>query len=230
MTQISESAVPTHVGIILDGNRRWAKAKGLPVLEGHRQGVEVFKKIVLHGFEREIKYISAYIFSNENWRRSEKEVGFLMDMVIRAVEEYLDEFHERGIRLVILGRKEGLRSKVVDAISRAEEKTRHNDKGTLALCINYGGREEIADAANKLIESQQPITSENLCSALYAPEIPDLDFVIRTSGEQRLSGFMLWRASYAELYFSPVMWPDFTPGDFDKALEEYNNRSRRFGT
>lgn len=223
------SSLPTHVGIILDGNRRWAKANKLPTLEGHRQGSEVFKEIALHAFSKGIKNLSAYVFSNENRQRSEKEVGYLMELVIKAVEAYLDEFHERGIRIVILGRREGLRSKVIDAITRTEEKTQGNDKGTLALCFNYGGREEIVDAANQVAAQDLPITTEKLRQALYQPELPDLDLIVRTSGEHRLSGYMLWRAAYAELYFSPVMWPDFTPSDFDDALADYQRRARRFG-
>lgn len=226
---MSDSSFPQHVGLILDGNRRWAKQQGLPTLEGHRRGSTVFKDIALHAFERGVRNVSAYVFSQENWERTEEEVGYLMQLVLKAVEQYLDEFHERGIKLVILGRRDGLRRKVLDAIKQAEDKTKHNTNGTLALCFNYGGRQEIADAAQAVAAAGQIVTAESISSALYQPQVPDLDLIIRTSGEQRLSGFMLWRAAYAELYFSNKMWPAFTPADFDEALQAYADRERRFG-
>lgn len=229
MTETNIQTIPNHVGIILDGNRRWAKAKGLPTLEGHREGAEVFKQIASHAFDKGVKYLSGYIFSTENWSRTEEEVGYLMKLVIRAVESYLDEFHKRGIKIVILGRRDGLRAKVLEAIQQAETKTAANTKGTLALCFNYGGREEIVDAARGLATQNKEITSENIQKALYAPEIPDVDLIIRSSGEQRLSNFMLWRAAYSELYFSDKYWPDFKTADFDQALASYTDRQRRFG-
>ncbi len=224
-----DAVLPTHVGIILDGNRRWAKQEGLPTLEGHRRGAEVLKEIAKHAYQRGIKHISAYIFSTENWRRTEQEVGYLMDLAVKAFEKYLDEFNKDGIRVVILGRRDGLRTKVLDVIKRTEEVTKNNSKGTLALCFNYGGRDEIVDAANNLVEAGQDVTEESLTNSLYQPELPDLDLVIRTSGEQRLSGFMMWRAMYAELYFSPVMWPAYSTTDFDEAIADYTRRKRRFG-
>ncbi|HSX46483.1 MAG TPA: polyprenyl diphosphate synthase [Patescibacteria group bacterium] len=220
------NSLPTHVGIILDGNRRWAKQQGLPSLEGHRRGAETFKQISLHAFEKGVSCLSAYIFSQENWQRTDEEVGYLMQLVMKAVESYLDEYHKRGIKIVVLGRREGLRRKVLDAIKHTEEKTKDNAKGILALCFNYGGQQEIADAATAV---KGEMSVESLRQALYEPAVPDLDLVIRTSGEQRLSGFMLWRAAYAELYFTPVMWPAFTPNDFDAALDDYASRQRRFG-
>ncbi len=226
---MSDASLPQHVGLILDGNRRWAKQQGLPTLEGHRRGSTVFKDIAFHAFERGVQNVSAYVFSQENWERTEEEVGYLMQLVLKAVEQYLDEFQERGIRLVILGRRDGLRSKVISAIKRAEEKTKDNTNGTLALCFNYGGQQEIVDAAQAVIENGQELTTQSLSSALYQPQVPNLDLVIRTSGEQRLSGFMLWRAAYAELYFSDKMWPAFTAADFDQALQAYADRERRFG-
>lgn len=224
------SSLPGHVGIILDGNRRWAKQQGLPTLEGHRRGAEVFKEIASHAFNKGVSSVSAYIFSTENWQRTEEEVGYLMQLVTKAVDQYLDEFHERGIRIVILGRREGLRKKVLESIARTEEKTKNNTAGTLALCFNYGGREEIADAANKLVAEGKEITAENIGKAIYQPDLPDMDLVIRTSGEHRLSGYMLWRAAYSELYFTPTMWPAFTTTDFDAALDDYAGRQRRFGS
>lgn len=229
MTEINNLTPPNHVGIILDGNRRWAKKQGLPTLEGHRQGAEAFKKVALHAFNKGVKYISAYVFSAENNQRSPEEVGYLMNLVVKAVENYLDEFHKKDIKIVILGRKEGLGQKVLAAIDRAEEQTKNNQGGTLGLCFNYGGHEEIIDAIVRLQEKGGGVTSENISNELYQPQIPALDLIIRTSGEQRISGFMLWRAAYAELYFTDVLWPDFNNEQFDLAIETYNKRNRRFG-
>lgn len=223
------SEVPAHVGIILDGNRRWAREQGLPTLEGHRRGAEVFKEIAVHAFECGVSYVSAYVFSQENWQRTEEEVGYLMNLVASAVERYLDEFHERGIKIVILGRRDGIRQRVLKAIVRSEEHTRGNTGGTLALCFNYGGKQEIVDAAKQVVEAGQELSEEALDAAVYEPSIPPLDLIIRTSGEQRLSGFMLWRSPYAELYFTPTLWPAFTPVDFDAAIADYQQRQRRFG-
>ncbi len=225
-----EMALPTHIGIILDGNRRWAKEQGMPTLEGHRQGAEVFREVALHGFHQGIKNITGYIFSTENWQRTEEEVGYLMNLVTKAVESYLDTFHKEGIRIVILGRRDGLRAKVLQAIKQAEDKTRNNSKGTLALCFNYGGQEEIADAVQSALSNKETeITPDTISKYLYQPGIPPLDLVIRTSGEQRISGFMLWRAAYAELYFTDTFWPAFTSDDLDKAIATYVKRERRFG-
>ncbi len=222
--------VPAHVGIILDGNRRWAKAKGLPTLEGHRQGAEMFEKVSMAAFERGVRYVSAYVFSTENWQRTQEEVSYLMSLVIRAVERQLKTYQKAGIKLVILGSREKLEEKVIQAIDKAQAATRDNTNGTLALCFNYGGHQEIADAAQQLVDQGvKTVTPEALAGALYAPEIPPLDLVIRTSGEQRLSGFMLWRAAYAELYFSSRMWPDFSVASLDEALADYARRQRRFG-
>lgn len=231
---MSEPAVlPVHLGIILDGNRRWATAKGLPTLEGHREGAEVFKEVALAAFDRGIEYLSAFVFSTENWSRTEEEVGYLMKLVVRAVESYLDTFNKRGIRIVILGRRSGLAPSVLKAIERTEEKTKENTKGTLALCFNYGGQEEIVDAVRQLVAqglTPKEITKDVVAGALYSPEIPPIDLLIRTSGEHRTSGFMLYRSDYAELYFTDKFWPDFTASDLDKALATYTGRSRRFGS
>jgi len=225
-------SLPNHVGIILDGNRRWAKAKGLPMLEGHRQGSEVFKTISFACFERGVKYLSAYVFSTENWTRTEEEVSYLMQLLLKAVEKYLVEFNNKGIKIVILGSREGLSPKVLRGIKQAEAKTASNTKGTLALCLNYGGKQEITDAVKQIVGNvtdTDDITEDAITQALYEPSIPDIDLLIRTSGEQRTSGFMLWRTAYAELYFSDKFWPDFTVADLDIALEEFAARQRRFG-
>lgn len=219
-----------HLGIILDGNRRWAKAHNLPLVEGHRQGMEVFKDISLAAFDHGVEVVSAYIFSTENWNRTKEEVSYLMSLVIKAVEKHLDTFHKAGIRLVHLGSRENLSKTVLDAIDRSVEKTKSNKKGTLALCFNYGGKQEIADAVNHLLKGgKKEVNPEEIEQNLYAAELPDVDLVIRTSGEQRLSGFMLWRAAYAEMLFVEKHWPDFTPEDLEEALSNFADRERRFG-
>lgn len=230
MNMSEATSIPTHLGIILDGNRRWAKAKGLPTLEGHRQGSETFKEIALAAFDRGIKYVSGYVFSTENWSRAEDEVKYIMDLAVRVSETQLDEFHQKGIKIVVLGSREKLNPKVLRAVEKVEAKTAGNSRGTLALCFNYGGRQEIVDAVKSLLRGGEEPNEENIVRHLYAPEVPDMDLVIRTSGEHRISGFMLWRASYAELYFTDKYWPDFTAEDLDRALDDYSNRQRRFGS
>lgn len=229
----SKDTIPRHVGLILDGNRRWAKEQGLPVFKGHSRGLDVLQEISFHAFDAGVNYLSAFIFSTENWKRTQDEVNFLMDLTIKALDTYLSEFDERNIRLVILGRREGVRESVLRAIERAEEATKNNTAGTLALCFNYGGTEELVDAYKKIAASgvaTEDITAEILQQNLYHPEVPGIDLLIRTSGEQRLSGFMLYRAAYSELKFIDKFWPDFTATDFDEAIKEYAERERRFGS
>ncbi len=231
--QADTTAIPAHIGLILDGNRRWAKAQGLPAVQGHREGMETLKSISHRAFDKGVKYLSAFVFSSENWQRAEEEVNYLMSLLIKAVEKYLDEYHERGIKIVIVGRREGLRKSVLDAITRAEVKTAGNSNGTLALCFNYGGIDEITDAVKQIVSRGVPedeITNDVIAKSMYTPELPSIDFLIRTSGEQRLSGFMLYRAAYAELYFTDTYWPAFKTVDFDNALDTYSARERRFGT
>lgn len=225
--------LPTHVGLILDGNRRWAKSQSLPSLEGHRVGYGNLKEIVKHAVNQGVAYVSAYIFSAENWKRSSEEVSYLLDLALWVATREVREVHKEGIRVRFLGRREGLSDKLLSEIQKAEELTKDNTRGTLALCFNYGGQQEIVDAAQKLIAHSKPphtsFTLEQFADALYAPDIPAMDMVIRTSGEQRLSNFMLWRAAYAELYFVKKHWPEFTIADFDDALAEFSKRQRRFG-
>lgn len=223
--------LPKHVGLILDGNRRWARDQGLPTLEGHRAGYGNLKKIAKHAVNQGVRYVSAYIFSAENWNRGKAEVAYLMDLALWVATREVREVHKEGIRVRFLGRRDGLSDRLLKAIQKAEEMTKDNKRGTLALCFNYGGQQEIVDAAQKLLSTKKTgeITLEDFAGALYAPDIPAMDLVIRTSGEQRLSNFMLWRAAYAELYFVKKHWPAFTVDDFDKALAEFATRQRRFG-
>lgn len=224
---------PRHIGIIMDGNRRWAKAQGLKPSDGHSQGYKILRDLSLYALlDKKIPYVSAYVFSTENWSRTEEEVGFLMGLVTRALDEYLDEFHQNNIRVLVLGRRDKLNSSVIKALDKAEATTKNNTGGTLALCFNYGGQAEVVDAAKNLIESgtsSEDVTIESFAGALYHPEVPPLDLIIRTSGEKRLSGYMLWRAAYAELLFLDKHWPEFSREDVDAALEEYLKRQRRYG-
>lgn len=224
--------IPRHVGLILDGNRRWAKAKGLPTLEGHRQGYQNLIDICTAALDRGVEYLSAYIFSMENWNRTEKEVKYLMDLAYKILTRDVKKLHKENVRVVWLGSRHRLSNKLLKAIEKTEESTRNNTRGTLCLCFNYGGHEEILDAARKLVAqgvSPRGITKDVFTAALYAPEVPPLDFLIRTSGELRTSGFMLYRSDYAELYFVEKHWPDFSVEDLDDALAEYARRKRRFG-
>jgi len=223
-----------HIGIILDGNRRWAKKQGIKTLEGHKQGAEALRDVALKGFdegyEKGLRYVTAYVFSNENWKRTEEEVGYLMKLLLRSVDKYLEEIHKKGIKIVILGRRKGLKKDIIKALDKVTKKTKNNTKATLALCFNYGGKEEIVDAANAAIsEGNTEVSLENIEQNLYSPDVPPVDLIIRTSGEQRTSGFMLWRAAYSELYFVDKYWPDFTVEDLREAINWYLNRERRFG-
>lgn len=229
----AKNTIPNHVGLILDGNRRWAQAKGLPTLEGHRRGAETFRDVALAAFDRGVQYVSAYVFSAENWQRTEEEVGYLMNLLVKAVAKHLQTFNQAGIKIVMLGRQEGLHASVLKAIQKAEQQTRDNTRGTLALCFNYGGKQELVDAYKTVCAQGldlHEVTAETITSALYHPEVPDIDLLVRTSGEHRTSGFMLWRSEYAELYFTDVLWPDFDKAELDKAFADYARRQRRFGS
>lgn len=229
---MSDQVIPTHVGLILDGNRRWAKERGLPTLEGHRQGAEAFREVALEAFNRGVKYVSAYAFSTENWQRTEEEVGYLMRLFVKAVEKHLDTFDKANIRIVILGRMSELPDDARLALERTEQKTNSNTRGTLAICVNYGGQEELVDAVKQIVDAgttADNIDRDAIKSALYHPEVPGIDLLIRTSGERRTSGYMLYRSDYAELYFTDILWPDFNGEQLDMALKDYALRKRRFG-
>lgn len=226
----THTAVPRHLGIILDGNRRWAKEHGLRTLEGHQKGAEVLREIIYAAFDRGVEVVSAFGFSTENWQRTQEEISYLMGLAVKITEKYLDELHDKGIKVLILGSREGLNNKVLAALDRTVEKTAENTKGTVALCFNYGGHAEIIDAIKALPEAEKAtLTPDKFEQYLYSKEVPPVDMLIRTSGEHRTSGFMLWRADYAELMFVDKHWPDFTVKDLDKVLGEYQKRNRRFG-
>jgi undecaprenyl diphosphate synthase len=225
----SDNIKPTHVGIILDGNRRWARDNNLPILEGHRAGAQNIKVIGDLLVSKGIKFFSAYTFSTENWSRSKDEVKYLMTLILKFLKKDVEHLHQKNIKIRWLGEEYNLSSKMIKALKEAEELTKNNNKGTLNLCFNYGGQQEIVDSCNKLIFNGKQITKNAISKALYCPEAPPVDLVIRTSGERRLSNFMLWRVAYSELYFTDVMWPDFNEKELDKALDDYSLRQRRFG-
>ena len=228
----NQENIPTHIGYIVDGNRRWAKKHGIPSYEGHLAGYNSIKDIALATLESGVKYMSAYVFSTENWKRSKEEVGKIMGLMLKVLTEDARYFQEHNVRLVVIGTREGLDNKIIKAIEKAESLTADNTAGTLALCFNYGGHLEIADAVKKIVQSgveADEVTTELIAENLYASDIPPCDLIVRTSGEQRLSNFMLWRSAYSELMFIDKHWPDMTKDDVSAILEEYARRNRRFG-
>jgi len=226
------SELPQHIGYIVDGNRRWAKARGMSAREGHKAGYEVLKQVLLDTVAAGVPYVSAYVFSTENWKRTKAEVQWLMALLVRVLRDDLHVFIDNNIRVRILGSRERLSKKVIAAIEMAEAKTAHLTGGQALLCLNYGGQLEIADAVNALIKSgikAGEVTPEHIEQYLYASDVPACDLVVRTSGEQRLSNFMLWRSAYSELLFIDKAWPDMTKRDVTAILKQYARRGRRFG-
>lgn len=227
-----ESDVPKHIGFIVDGNRRWAKSHGLPAYEGHLAGYNALQDILIEALDQGVEYASAYIFSTENWKRSQDEVGRLMNLLIKILTADLHILQERNVRLRVIGSRENVSDKVLAAIDSAEQATKDNTGGTLALCFNYGGQLELTDAVKAIVASgarADDVTPELIAANLYAPDIPPCDLIVRTSGEQRLSNFMLWRSAYSELLFLEKNWPDMTKQDVTDILTEYKRRGRRFG-
>lgn len=221
-----------HIGIIMDGNRRWAQERGLPSLAGHRRGYETFKKLgdwcISHGIE----VLTVFAFSTENWGRAKKEVRYLMGLLDMTLTRDIDELHRKNIRLIVIGRVKELPKRLQDHITAAVAKTKNNTAGTIQLAINYGGRAEIVDAVKRIVATARDaskITEAAISQALYTADQPDPDLIIRTSGEIRTSGFLAWQGAYSELLFLDKYWPDFTERDLDQALAEYRRRQRRFG-
>ena len=224
--------LPRHVAIILDGNGRWAKQRGLPRLEGHRIGVKNVRPIVRYLKDQGIQFVTLYAFSTENWNRPADEVSGIFGILERIVATEARELHKNGVRILHIGRPEGLSTKLQKSIKDGIKLTENNTDMTLVLAFNYGGRAEIVDAARKLIISGVPADSLDekiFAKYLYNAGLPDVDLLIRTGGEIRTSNFLIWQAAYAEYYFTPVLWPDFDSSELDKALEAYSQRKRRFG-
>ncbi len=239
MSDTKFSILPSHVGIIMDGNGRWAKKRGLPRKMGHIEGAKTFRKIGEYAGELGIRHISFYAFSTENWSRPEDEVNAIMKLFgdyLQEAEERLQENIEKGIRLRFLGDRSGLTPELISAMDYLENATKDMTKVNLNLAINYGGQQEILHSvkniANSIVSGKikpDDITLKMLQDGLYTAEQPPVDLVIRPSGEQRLSNFLLWQSAYAEFWYSDVLWPDFTEKDFDEALSAFEKRNRRFG-
>jgi undecaprenyl diphosphate synthase len=215
----------SYVAIITDGNGRWAASRGVPVAEGHRAGADTVKARLRDSVELGIRELTVYSFSTENWSRDPEEVAALMEMFSERILAETPELHEEGVRMRFIGRRGGVAPELLDQMEWAERKTGRNDRITLFVAFNYGGRAEIVDAARRFEGGDE----EDFAKLLYAPEMHDPELVIRTSGEQRLSNYLLWQSAYSELHFTDVLWPDFSRADLEEALEAFEARTRRFG-
>jgi undecaprenyl diphosphate synthase len=229
--RVALEQVPYHVGIIMDGNGRWAQQRGLPRLAGHRAGTENIRRVLTGCVEFGVKILTIYAFSTENWRRPEHEVRGLMSIFARVIDRELNELHQQGVQLRHVGRLEGISEKLQAKVQRAIELTKNNDRILLNVAFNYGGRAEIVDAVRCIVRDGVPaeeVTEDTISHYLYT-HCPDPDLIIRTSGEFRTSNFLLWQAAYAEYYVTPTYWPDFDKEELYQALLAYSQRERRFG-
>lgn len=231
------SRIPRHVAVIMDGNGRWAKARNLPRRKGHEEGAEALKRTVEAAFELGVEYLTFYAFSMENWSRPKLEVAYLMELIGKALKEYSSEVSEKNIRVETIGRIADLPRDVQKKLRALIENTEKNTGGTVILALSYGSRAEIVDSVRSIVQevsegrvNPDKIDEDLVSSHLYTARFPDPDLLIRTSGEMRLSNFLLWQLSYAELFMTPVLWPDFSKEHFLQAIEDYSNRQRRFGT
>jgi len=221
--------IPYHLGIIIDGNRRWARERGLPAFEGHRKGLAKVKELIKWSKERGVKILTLFVFSTENWKRTKREVNFLMKLAKSAIANNIKKLHKEGIKVRIIGQRERLPGFLQKTIAQAEELTKNNKEMVLNFALSYGGRAEITEAIKKIVKKKispgkinENVVSQNLWTS-------DLDLIIRTGKEQRISNFLIWQAAYSELYFCKKYWPAFTEKDLDEALADYAQRQRRFG-
>lgn len=235
-TDIDYKNIPAHVAIIMDGNGRWAQKKGLPRTFGHRKGMEALERTVEAALDFNIKYLTFYAFSTENWKRPLEEVGMLMNLLIEFVDKKIAELDRQGVRVRHIGSREHVAPKVLEKIKLAEERTSHNDRLILNLAFNYGSRQEITMAVQKIAQKVQigeispsEITPETINNFLMTADMPDPDLLIRTGGEMRISNYLLWQIAYSEIYITDIFWPDFTKDDFLEALLAYQKRDRRYG-
>jgi undecaprenyl diphosphate synthase len=227
-----EKAIPNCLGVIVDGNRRWAKERGLPTLEGHRRGFEKLQELIDWSSEVGVKHVVAYVFSTENWNRAPEEVSYLMDLFRQQVRSVSQKFHDKNYRLKVAGIVSKLAPDLQELVNEAVEKTKNNTGLTVTLALSYGGRDEIISAVNSIIKDPnrpEEITIENFENYLWSNHMPDIDMIIRTSGEHRLSNFMTWKSVYSELFFPEVKFPGITKEIFLQLLEEFSERQRRFG-
>ena len=235
--EIDDKNLPAHIGIIMDGNGRWAKRKNLDRIMGHDKGYKVLKRIIDFNKFIGVKYITVYAFSTENWKRPENEVNFLMELAKKLVIEYTETLLKNDIRLMITGTEDNLSKDLLLLLQSSIDRTSHCKRYTLNIAFNYGGRKEILDAVKKIaVESGKDsslienLDEDNFRKYLYHSDLPDVDLMIRTSGEIRTSNFLLWQSAYSELWFTKKLWPDFTPKDYCKAIVDYQKRQRRFGS
>ncbi|MBQ9658215.1 MAG: isoprenyl transferase [Clostridia bacterium] len=233
---MEELNMPAHIGIIMDGNRRWAKENGKSVPSGHKEGAKTLEKIVRYANKIGLKYITVYAFSTENWKRAEEEVKALMTLLQNYLDDYSKRADTENIRVKILGNINGLSDGMQKSIQRCMERTKDNTGVTFNIALNYGGRDEIVRAVKEIAKKvkngelkEDEITEETISANIYTANMPDPDLIIRTSGEIRLSGFLPWQSVYSELYFVNKKWPDFAEEDLDEAIKEYNKRVRKFG-
>jgi len=227
--------IPNHVAIIMDGNGRWATKRGLKRSEGHLEGSKILEKTGLHIFKKGVKILSVFAFSTENFKRSSEEVDYLMNLFIDMFTKKVKEFKKNKIKIIFSGRRKPLRDDVLNAMDKIQEETKNNDQGILNICLNYGGQEELIDASCKIARDYEEgkldlneLTKETFAKYLYN-DLPPIDLLIRTSGEYRVSNFMLYQMSYSEMFFTKTLFPDFNEKEFDIVLDEYQNRNRRFG-
>lgn len=232
MAETAPSSVPQHVAIIMDGNGRWATMRGLPRVKGHREGASAVRRTVEAAITNGVRYLTLFAFSSENWQRPPSEVKDLTFLLKHYLRSELDELHAQGVQLKVIGERERFGKTLVQELSKAEQKTAENQKLTLVLALSYGGRGEIVAALRRIMASgmrAEELNEQNFSTFLDTAGIPDPDLVIRTSGEQRISNFLLWQLAYAEIWFTNALWPDFGADDFAKALADYAGRERRFG-
>ena len=234
--QLDMERIPEHIGIIMDGNGRWAKAKGYPRTVGHKAGVETIRRILKEAQRLGVKYITLYAFSTENWKRPKEEVGALMKLLVQYFRLELNELHENGVVVNTIGDISKLPKECIEEIKKAKEKTKNNTGIVMNLALNYGGRDEIVRAIKLLTKdvaegkiSPEEIDEKSIENYLYTAGMPDPDMIIRPSGEQRLSNFLLWQCAYSEFWYSDINWPDFTEQDLRRAIFDFQNRDRRFG-
>ncbi|MFZ2708213.1 MAG: polyprenyl diphosphate synthase [Leptotrichiaceae bacterium] len=227
-----ETSIPKHIAIIMDGNGRWAKEKGKLRVEGHKKGAENIEKIIDYSIKLGVKYLTVYAFSTENWKRPEVEVKALMKLFAKYLEDKKEELKKQGVKLLVTGTEENIPNKLLKKIRNTEEYLSDCNQITFNIAFNYGGRKEIVDGINKIIKENREnkeINEEEFKKYMYRPEIPDPELVIRTSGEFRVSNFLLWEIAYSEFYVTNVYWPDFDEREYDLAIASYNKRDRRFG-
>ena len=226
----SYSETPQHIAVIMDGNGRWAKKRSLPRIFGHKKGVDNLENMVLSCLEKEVKYLTVFAFSTENWRRPLEEVNFLMELFLNVLDKKIANLDKKNIRLRIIGERSRFAQTIREHIDKAEQLTANNTGMTLTIAADYGGKWDILQAVNKLIAAGKThITEEDLSANLMLSDAPDPDLYIRSGGESRISNFMLWQMAYAEFYFTDVLWPDFDKKEFEKALESFKKRERRYG-